>query len=426
MDTLWASIKKSLRVAAEISGPREALLNEIKFVRLDDLGNGAVATLSLNSRLSVQMFERLLMSEFKLEAEKLIGKPISFEFEVRSNQESFAFDLAVPEVSAPSIQATQIQFKERFRLNPSFKLESFIPTHESSLAVRAVEHLISDQPQSFSVLALEGPSGVGKTHLLHAAGWRSREIFPNLRTKIVSGDEFITDFQSCIQKKNMSDFSRRYRMETDLLLVDDLHSVARAKGTQEELFNLMNHYASTGRKIIITCDRPIREVEGIEERISSRIAGGLIATVKHPSMSSRLEIFKSKIEKSGMNFSDVDLERLLNSAGPCVRSIDGLFFKLQLLAKHDALTPDAVNQIAGYARPVTKERLTALSIIQTVAEKHGLTVSDLKSKARARPFVEARRESMNRMRGELGLSASEIGRLHNRDHSTVLAMFKEG
>ena len=422
MNLNWTHVQSDIRSAPHFSGPREALLKEIKLVCLSDLGTGAVARLSLNSKFSIQMFERLLMDDFKAAIERRLEKPVSFEFEVSSSQESF--DLEAPEelpVASEATDSGQVYFREKFRLNPSMNLNLFVRTQENELARRAVELFISPEPQNFAVLTFEGASGAGKTHLLHGAGWRSKEILPNHRVKVLTGDEFITEFQMAIAKKSMADFRRRYRLETDLLLIDDLHSIARAKGTQEELFNIMNHYLSSGRRLMMTSDRAVSEIEGLEDRIKSRLLGGLVVHVPHPSPVSRREILQSKLALNGLNVEADLLDRLLAKTGPCVRSIDGVFHKLQMLSKLNALNRGAIEAIIGQSPSTARVRLEPLAILEQVAVKHGLTVEDLKSKARARRYIDARRESMTRLRNELGLSTPEIGRLHNRDHSTVLA-----
>ena len=437
MTVNWNAVQAEIKSNSNIAGPREALLKEVKLSGVADLGSGAVATLSLKSKFSVQMLEKLLMPELKRAFEIQMGKPVSFEFEVESSQESFSFEDLQPEGAGSQgamseaqsltnslFPQASVQFKERLRLNPLFTLKTLVETQENILAVRSVEQFISTEASLFSVLTFQGPSGVGKTHLLHSAGWRSRAFFPSLRTKVLTADEFITDFQTAISKKNMGDFRRRYRLETDLLLVDDLHSIARAKGTQEEFFNLMNAFGSTGRKIIITSDRPIDQIEGLEERIKSRINGGLVIPVSHPCELSRMVILRSKLIAAHIHLDAEMIALLCRTAGPCIRALDGIIHKVSMLMRLNALNRESIEKMMG-GHVTQIQALRPEVILQQVAEKHGLNPADLKSTSRVKNVVEARRDSMIRMRDELKLSASEIGRLHNRDHSTVLAVLKK-
>jgi chromosomal replication initiator protein len=255
--------------------------------------------------------------------------------------------------------------------------------------------------------------------LLHAAGNHAKTMHPSTRVKVVTGDEFITDFQSAISKKNMGDFRRRYRLETDLLLVDDLHSISRAKATQEEFFNLMNHIASTGRRMAITCDRPIDSLEGLEERIRSRLSGGLAIPMERPSAEGRVAILAIKLKRRGILLPENVLKDLSLSTEGCVRTLEGLVNRLAFMHRSGCLDAQSIRQMIKDV-PVAPVRLTSSDIMNEVAKRYNLTLEDLRSKSRSRVQVSARRESMRRMKEELGLSLSEIGRLHLRDHSTVV------
>lgn len=428
MNVDWNQIQESVRLNAGMVGPRDAILREVKLIGTTDTGLGTVARLSLKSKLSAAMLERLLLPDIKKAFEAQTGKPALFELEVESKQECFPIEQlspglfnGLPENFAQG--STNLRFKERLSLDVAMSFGSFIETSENRFAVSSVREFSAFSPLGFSVLTLHGPSGVGKSHLLHAAGLHAKSTSPNARVKIVTGDEFITDFQAAIVKKNMGDFKRRYRHETEILLVDDLHSLCRAKATQEEFFNLMNHIASTERRLIITSDRPICSLEGLEDRIKSRLNGGLVVPMDRPSEDSRREILLRKLEDRGIRVDASTIEEIARRAGSCIRSIEGVVNTLGMLARTGHLNNESLSQIVSCMKaPEVKQ--SCMEIMAQVAGEHKLSLDELRGKNRAKVHVEARRISMRRLKLELGLSVSEIGRLHLRDHSTVLNALK--
>ena len=371
------------------------------------------------------MLERLLLPDLKKAFEEHTGKSTLFEIEVESKQECFDLDALVPDLAKETDGKVlpTYRFRDRLTLDQNLSLDSFIETPENMLAVYAAKEYSGSTCVKVSSLILHGPSGVGKTHLLHGAGLKARELSRNIRVKVVTGDDFISDFQASITKRNMGDFRRRYRLETDFLLIDDLHSLCRAKSTQEELFNLMNHIANTGRMLMITSDRPIQSLDGLEDRIKSRLMGGLVIPVNQPSEHSRAVILENKLLQAGINAPKELIVEMARKSGTCVRSLEGMVNTFAMLDRAGQLNRKTLAALVSGMEEVP-EKLTASSIMIDVAAKHGLTLEHLRGKSRQKEHVAARRESMRRLKDDLGYSLSEIGRLHLRDHSTVAAALK--
>lgn len=421
----WNQVLNRIRSGAGITGPKEALLKELKLVQMVDTPGATVAKLSLRSKLSMAMVERLLLPELKTGLEAHTGKPALFEFEVASQQESFPLEQLDPSLgpshpSEPHLQAVMsIRFREKLTLDPALTFDTFVETEESCFALAALREFSLFTELDFSVAIMHGPAGVGKSHLLHATGASAKRLHPHTQVKIITGDEFITEFQAACAKRNMADFRRRWRLETDLLLLDDLHSLGRAQGTQEELFNLMNHYTATGRRMVITSDRAIHELDGVEERIRSRLSGGLVLEMCHPSVQSRVGILTRKLHSRGIQISNKIIEDVARRTGPCVRSLEGVVNTLTMLARSGNLNHKTLARFVGEAQP-EPPKANAQEIMAEVARAHSLTIQELKGRSRSRTHILARRQSMRLLKEKLGLSISEIGRLHGRDHSTVI------
>lgn len=428
----WDLVRHRIKSNMTLNGPGAAVLKEAKLIGVTETGLGNVARISLASRLSASMLERLLLPDLKKAFEDHTGRSTQFEIEVESKQECFDLGALIPDLAEPtptpgtekpSAPIPTYRFRDRLTLDMALSLSTFVETPENMLALYAATEYSNASTIKVPSLILHGPSGVGKTHLLHGAGINARAHTPNLRVKVVTGDEFISDFQASIQKRNMGDFRRRYRFECDFLLIDDLHSLCRAKSTQEELFNLMNHIANTGRMLMITSDRPIQALDGLEDRIKSRLMGGLVIPVNHPSVESRAVILQKKLTEAGIKAPLELITEMAQKSGTCVRSLEGMVNTFAMLDRAGQLNRKMLVGLVGNMEPVPV-KLTATEIMTEVAVKHGLTIDHLRGKSRTRVHVNARRESMKRLKEELCISISEIGRLHLRDHSTVAAALK--
>ncbi len=445
MTVSWSQLHNKLKSYGKLNGPKEAVLRQVKLSEVVKSPTGLTVRLAVESGLSASMLERLLLAEIRTAFLELTGMPTQVEIEVSSRQAAFPLDAIAPDLVDSSESAdlaldlaldsslsfaqaqnetstegfAAVRFRDRLSLDSDLNFESMVETAENRFGLVSMRDFAENSSLGFSVVTVHGPSGVGKSHLLHATGLSARRLQPSLRVKIVTGDEFITDFQSAITKKNMGDFRRRYRLETDFLLVDDLHSISRAKATQEEFFNLMNHISATGRRLAITCDRPIQSLDGLEERIQSRLVGGLVVPMRHPEESSRRLILARKLASRGVEIDEVILSEIARRHGPCVRSLEGVVNTLAMLRRTGSLNQEIITQVLG-TRQFVSAKLSPTDIMSDVASHHRLTVDDLRGRSRTRVHIVARRESMRRLQKELGLSVTEIGRLHLRNHATVL------
>jgi chromosomal replication initiator protein len=190
------------------------------------------------------------------------------------------------------------------QLNPNQNFGNFIGG-ESNMLARTAGVTIAEKPgkTAFNPLFIHGKSGVGKTHLLHAIGNAALEYQPNLRVLYVSSHLFQVQYSQAYLNNTVNDFVHFYQ-SIDLLLIDDIHELAGKTGTQNVFFHIFNHLHLNGRQLVLTCDRPPKELSGIEERLLTRFKWGLTAEMQMPDYDLRISILQSKLKRDGLHFPD--------------------------------------------------------------------------------------------------------------------------
>jgi chromosomal replication initiator protein len=316
--------------------------------------------------------------------------------------------------------ATAKELKIRGGLNQDFTLENFIQSEHSEFALQCMDALIKYEFQRPRQLLIYGEPGLGKTHLLTALGWSLKKHHKVV--KLVTGEDFINDFHAHINKKIMGDFRNKYRLKTDVLLIDDIHAIAKNKNAQEELFNLFNFYEQRHKILVFTSDLSIDELVDFEPRMISRFQGGLAAEVHKPDLETRLKILKSKNAKSGFEIDPSILLLIAQNVTQNIRSLEGALYKIGLFKKlkKNPLTADDLEKIL-HIKNMQKQTLSVEDILEDCAKNAGLKVYELKSQSRKHEIVKARNRAMLRMREELNLPFTEIGRILTKNHSTVMS-----
>ena len=385
--------------------------------------------LSVENLVIKEICDRHLIAKLFVSLNKKFKKNIFFEYIINSSQESFAIDdqpTAAATDSYDHLQkaAASIEFKQKYALNRSMTFDSMIQTNENDFPIKALNSFITNPDLSFQSVFMYGPSGVGKSHLLNSAGWAFLSLHHSLKIKIVSGDEFINDFQTAIFTKTMADFRNKYRLKTEVLLIDDIHCIDKAKGTQNELFNLFNDYQQSGRKIILTSDRDISELKNLDERLKSRFLGGLVLNIDLPSQDSKKKYLIRKLNDCLISLDLNIIDQVLSNAGSCYRSLDGIICRLQMLKRLNGRIDELViekmfprNESAIIENSGTE---SIGSILIATANKFELTVAEIKGVSRKRKIVEARREVIFKLKNDLKMGVTDIGRLLGRDHATIL------
>lgn len=302
--------------------------------------------------------------------------------------------------------------------NPRYTFGSFVVGNHNRLAHAAAQSIVEQPGHRFNPLFVYGGVGLGKTHLLHAIGHAmSRQ---GMQVLYCSSEQFTNDLISAIRQQNTEEYRNKYR-QVDLLLIDDIQFIGGKESTQEEFFHTFNHLHAGGRQVVISSDRPPKEIATLEARLRSRFEGGLQADISQPDLETRVAILQSKALSINQAVSTDVLMLIAERVESNIRELEGALNRLIIQAPfHDRqLDRSVAEEILDTLVPQRRPR-EAASVVQIVARHFHLTTEDLLGRSRTKEIANARQLAMYLLREENGLSLINIGELlGGRDHSTV-------
>jgi len=308
-------------------------------------------------------------------------------------------------------------------LNPKYTFDTFIVGNGNRFAHAAAEGVARAPGTAYNPLFIYGGVGLGKTHLMHAIGHYVRQQNPEARLLYITSENFTNELISAIQQNRNQQFRERFR-NVDILMVDDIQFIAGRDSTQEEFFHTFNALHAAGKQIIMTSDKPPKDIARLEERLCSRFEGGLLADIKRPDVETRIAILRKKAEAELMQIDDSVLQLIAERVDSNIRELEGCLMRLQaysnLVGKPitSALCEDALKEVFAKTQP---RRLTSEVVIEVVSEYFGLVPEDLTGNSRRREVATPRHIAMYLTREMVGLSLPQIGfAFGGRDHSTVL------
>jgi len=294
----------------------------------------------------------------------------------------------------------------------------------NSRFAHAAAKAVADAPgEHYNPLFLYGGVGLGKTHLMHAIGHEVRRQFPKKRVSYVTSEQFVNEVIASIQNGHMAEVRHKYRT-VDVLLIDDIQFLAGKDRTKEEFFHTFNALHEINKQIVISSDRPPKEIPTLEDRLRSRFEQGLLADIQPPDFETRLAILKSKLGASGGLISEPVLTFIAHKVQKNIRELEGALTRvLAFCAIHQRQIDEAeaaslLSDIipAGTRRPLTIQRIQ-----QTVADYYNVSTEDMKSKRRDKHIVFPRQVAMFIVREETPSSLPVIGQAFGgRDHTTAL------
>jgi chromosomal replication initiator protein len=312
----------------------------------------------------------------------------------------------------------------RANLNERYTFDRFVVGTNNQLAA-AASHAVAQQPaRTYNPLFLYGGVGLGKTHLMHAVGHEILGRDPFRRVAYVTSERFMNEMVGAIQTGTTPEFRRRFR-QIDLLLVDDVHFLQQKEGTQEEFFHTFNALYDAGKQIILTSDRPPKDLAGLEARLVSRFEWGLVADLKPPDFETRVAILRKKAADDDLILDDEIMDYIARSCTSSVRELEGAVIKLlaySSLRKEEITVDMARSALQGVLRENgVGTSLTPEGIRNRVAMEWNVTSDGLASKRRTRELTEPRQVAMYLIKELLDEPLVRIGRLFGgRDHSTVI------
>ena len=271
-------------------------------------------------------------------------------------------------------------------------------------------------------LFIYGGVGLGKTHLMHAIGHRIREDYPDKKLLYISSENFTNELITAIQQNKNAEFRNRFR-NVDVLMVDDIQFIAGHNSTQEEFFHTFNTLHTAGKQIVISSDKPPKEIMRLEERLVSRFEWGLVADIQRPDLETRIAILRKKALSENLQVGDDVLELIAGRIESNIRELEGSLTRVVAFAdlKGSPVTrevaEEALRDILAVKDP---KRITCDAIKQAVADYYGISAAELTAKRRSREIVIPRQVAMFLAREMTDLSLTQLGAAFQRDHSTIL------
>ena len=350
--------------------------------------------------------------------------------EVRVNLVFTGSASAADSVSSPAStqphKKPMIEVRNLANYNFEYTFENFIVGSTNKFA-HAACYAVANNPDSndFNPLFIHGNSGLGKTHLLYAMINHMKKLDPDIRIIYTKGEDFTNQMISCLANRSMEEFRDKYR-NCDVLLIDDIQFIAGKISTQEEFFHTFNALHEEKKKIILTSDRPPRDIKTLEDRLKSRFEWGLLADIEPPDLELRIAIIKKKAEQVNVSMPDEVLNFLAENLRSNIRQIEGAIKKLGALSFLSGkiitmeLAKESIADLLDGAEPVS---ITVDKIFSAVFNKYGVNKEDLTGPKRNKEIANARHISIYLIREMTEMSFPNIAKLYNRDHSTIMTSY---
>jgi len=307
-------------------------------------------------------------------------------------------------------------------LDPHYTFENFVEGKSNQLGKAAAMQVAQNPGRAYNPLLLYGGTGLGKTHLMHAAGNLMRAQKTDVKVLYLRSEQFVSGMVRALQQKDMDDFKRRFR-SVDALLIDDIQFFAGKNTTQEEFFHTFNALFEGKQQIILTCDRYPKEVENLEPRLKSRLGWGLSVAIEPPDFETRAAIVLAKAQAKGVDLPEDVAVLMAKRMRSNVRDLEGALNTLVARANFEGrrIVADFAQETLRDLLTVHAQAITIPNIQKTVADYYQLRLSDLLSKRRSRSVARPRQMAMSLAKELTEHSLPEIGdAFGGRDHTTVL------
>ena len=334
-----------------------------------------------------------------------------------------------PAAEVPSYLSSSPSSKSHdSKLNPKYNFDNFV-TGASNRFAHAASFAVAETPaKAYNPLFIYGNSGLGKTHLLHAIGHYALSLYPRIKVRYVSSEEFTNDFINAIQNNRTTAFQAEYR-EVDILLIDDIQFLQGKDQTQEAFFHTFNTLANHNKQIVITSDLPPKMLTGFEERLTSRFESGLSTDIHAPELETRIAILRKKAENEKVRVPEDVLEFMATRVSSNVRELEGALIRVTAFAalNRNAVDMQLVQTVLKDTVPLGDDTVvTAVEIVNAVSAYYKISADELYGKTRTSAIAMARQIAMYLCRTMTSLSLPKIGEIFGgKDHTTVLYAFNK-
>ena len=377
--------------------------------------------------------KNILNNSFKGKLEEVFESVLGFHIDViviaqGENIEKYnELSDSEPEKEFEEVKLTSSDEVSYFTGNEEYTFDNFIVGNSNKLAHAACVAVANNTGYDYNPLFIHGPSGLGKTHLLHAITNHIKKKNPNINIVYVTSEDFTNQLIESISKKTTEQFRNKFR-NADMLMIDDIQFIAKTETTQEEIFHTFNAIYEKGVQIILTSDRPAKDIKHLEDRLLTRFDWGIAADINPPDFELRAAIISNKAKSKGITLSPEIINLLAENLTSNIRQLEGAVKKLcaiKILSDKEITLEVAKQAISDIARDKVSVTVTIDKVLETVSKKYGISVDDLKSKSKTSNISNARQIAMFVLRKTTDLSYPKIGSIFNRDYSTVIASVKK-
>lgn len=334
--------------------------------------------------------------------------------------------VGIPSPHKDSIQKESVPNNNNLlNYNFEYTFENFIVGSTNKFAQAACVAVANHPAENYNPLFIYGNSGLGKTHLMYATINRMKQNNPNIKIIYTKGEDFTNQMISCLANKTMEDFRDKYR-KCDVLLIDDIQFIAGKTSTQEEFFHTFNALHEEKKQIILTSDRPPRDIKPLEDRLVTRFEWGLLADIEPPDLELRIAIIKKKAEQVNIMVPDEVLTFLGENLRSNIRQLEGAIKKLGALSFLSGkeitmeLAHECISELLGGAEPIS---VTVEKIFGAVFRRYGISKDAVTGKNRNKDIANARHTAIYLIRELTEMSFPNIAKIFDRDHSTIISSY---
>ena len=375
---------------------------------------------------SEQMGLSYINKKYYLPLKVAIGEVTGIEYDIQFILPDQAQSLKFKNNDTPQLEPQTPVKGDHSNLNPNYTFDTFVVGNNNRFAHSASLAVAESPGEAYNPLYIYGGPGLGKTHLMHSIGHFIIDQNPDTKVLYVTSEEFTNEVIESIRNGNssaMTKFRDKYRT-VDVLMIDDIQFIIGKESTQEEFFHTFNTLQTQGKQIILTSDKPPKEMETLEERIRSRFEWGLMADIGTPDYETRMAILRKKIEADEMNLSDEILNYIATNIKSNIRELEGALNKLLAysnLEKTDITMEIAQKELQNIITPDKPKEITPQLIIEVVSEHFQISLDQMISKNRSKDIARPRQIAMYLCKNMTDTPLDSIGALlGGRDHSTII------
>ncbi len=422
----WEQIKRSIRIESGITDiSYKTWIDPLTVYSVKD--NTVMILIPQDNPVALQYISKNYQDFFKVTISEFLEEMVDISFvlnkDIINNEETFS---DAPEDNRKS-QYLSTSSHDHSNLNPKYRFDTFVVGSNNKFAHSASLAVAESPGIAYNPLFLYGGPGLGKTHLMHSIGHFIMEHNPQAKVLYVTSEQFTNEVIESIRSsraENMSRLREKYRT-VDVLMVDDVQFIIGKESTQEEFFHTFNELHQAGKQIILSSDKPPKEMETLEERFRSRFEMGLIADIQSPDYETRMAILRKNAENYGKNIDDEVINYIATNIKSNIRELEGAYNKIiaySRLNKVDITLENAMEALKDIIYPDKSKVITPQLIIDTVCEQYGAKKEEIMSKKRNSEIVLPRQVIMYLCREHTDASLEEIGKLlGKKDHTTVMS-----